>query len=122
MLRIRDFYPGSESIVDPGSRVKKIPEPGSALKNLCIVNSKNCFLALRNMIWDLDFLPIPDPGSRGHKGRIPDPGSGSATLLNCHEHHTQDVFAEGLFAKFLLGETLLNFSFAPIKHSPTAPL
>ncbi len=28
--------------------------------------------------------PIPDPGSRGQKGtgsRIPDPGSGSATLL-----------------------------------------
>jgi hypothetical protein len=33
---------------------------------------------------DADFLPIPDPGSRGQKGtrsRILDPGSGSATLL-----------------------------------------
>jgi hypothetical protein len=32
---------------------------------------------------DPDFLPIPDPGSRGQKGtgyRIPDPGSGSPTL------------------------------------------
>ncbi len=30
---------------------------------------------------DADFLPIPDPGSRGSKRhRIPDPGSGSATL------------------------------------------
>ncbi len=26
--------------------------------------------------------PIPDPGSRGIKGTVPDPGSGSATLLS----------------------------------------
>jgi hypothetical protein len=34
---------------------------------------------------DPDFLPMPDPRSRGQKGtwsRIPDPGSGSATLCN----------------------------------------
>jgi hypothetical protein len=28
---------------------------------------------------DLDFLPIPDPESRGQKA--PDPGAGSATLI-----------------------------------------
>ncbi len=36
---------------------------------------------------DLDFLHIPDPGSKGHTGngyQIPDPGSGSATLLVCY--------------------------------------
>jgi hypothetical protein len=33
------------SIPDPGSRVKKIPDPGSgsASKNLSIFNPKNCF-------------------------------------------------------------------------------
>jgi hypothetical protein len=44
VLRIRDVYPGSE-IIYPGSKVKKISDPasGSALKNLCIFNPKNCF-------------------------------------------------------------------------------
>ncbi len=76
VLRIRDVYPGSE-FFHPGSRVKKIPGPGSRS-------------ASKNLIWDvipnpdLDFLPIPDPevflpitdpGCRGQKGT----GSGSAT-------------------------------------------
>jgi hypothetical protein len=87
VLRIRDVYPES-SIPDPnffhpGSRVKKIPDPGSAPKNLSIFNPKNCFKALGNMIRDVhhDFLSIEDirtsdPGVK----KAPDPGSGSATL------------------------------------------
>ncbi len=62
----------------PGSRVKKILDPGSgsASNNLNIFNSKNYFEALRIMIRvfipdpDLDFLPIPDPGVK----KAPDPG------------------------------------------------
>jgi hypothetical protein len=52
------------SIPDSGSRVKKIPDPGSASKNLSIFNPKNCFYALGNMVWDVH------PGSRiqGSKG------------------------------------------------------
>jgi hypothetical protein len=55
------------SIPDPGSRVKKIPDPGSgsASKNLRIFNPK-FFSKLSDP--DLDFLPIPEPGSRGQKG------------------------------------------------------
>jgi hypothetical protein len=69
----------------PGSRVKKIPDPGygSSSKNKSIFNPKNCFRALGNMTRDvhpdpdLDFLPIPDSGNN----QAPDPGSGSATLI-----------------------------------------
>ncbi len=46
MLRIRDVYPGSGSeFFHPGSRFKKIPDPGSgsASKNLSIFDPKNCF-------------------------------------------------------------------------------
>ncbi len=41
--------PGSQ-FFHPGSRAKKIPDPGSASKNLSIFNAKNCFYALGNMI------------------------------------------------------------------------
>jgi hypothetical protein len=71
-------------IADPGSREKKAPDPGSgsAKNNLGITNPKNCYQALRNMIWDVysrsrnqdpDFFlsRIPDP--RVKKQRIPDP-------------------------------------------------
>jgi hypothetical protein len=53
------------SIPDPKSRVKKILDPKTtfAEKNFSIFSPKNC---------DLDFLPIPDPESRGQK----DTGSG----------------------------------------------
>ncbi len=75
------FNPNSNlSIPDPGSR--------SASKNLSIFNPKNCCLALGNMIRDVH----PESGSWvfTHRGsriqgskrhRIPNPGSGSATLL-----------------------------------------
>jgi hypothetical protein len=38
------MFPGSR-ILDPGSRIKEIPDPGSrsASKNLSIFNPKNCF-------------------------------------------------------------------------------
>jgi hypothetical protein len=59
---------------DPGSRVKKIPDPGSgsASKNLSIFNPINCFYALGNMIRNVhpksgSYIFIP-PGSRGQKG------------------------------------------------------
>jgi hypothetical protein len=82
VLRIRDVYPGSEffPIPDPESRVKKISDPGSgsaSKSNLSILTQK--IVSKLSEIWsgmiipdpDLDFLPIPDPGSKRH--RIPDP-------------------------------------------------
>jgi hypothetical protein len=85
----------------PGSRIRAvfIPDPGSASKNLSILlqkkPKKNGFQALENMIRVvhpgsrirmLTFYPsrIPDPRSRGQKDTgswIPDPGSGSPTLV-----------------------------------------
>jgi hypothetical protein len=73
----------------PGSRIRtvSIPDPGSS-KNLSILttkkpkkwflSSKKYDLGCSSLIPDpdADFLPIPDPGSRGQKGtqsRIPDP-------------------------------------------------
>jgi hypothetical protein len=71
-LRCLSWIPDPNfSIPDPGSRVKKIPDPGSgpASKNLSIFNPKNCSQALGNMFRDfipdpnLDFLPILDSKS-----------------------------------------------------------
>ncbi len=92
VLQIRDVYPGSRirlfSIPDPGSELSpsRIPDPGSS-KNLSILTPKKpkkWFLSSKkydpgcsSRIPDADFLPIPDPGSRGQKA--PDPGS--ATLI-----------------------------------------
>jgi hypothetical protein len=81
-------------IADPGSRVKNIPDPGSAsaskklstyfsLKKLCLCSRKS----------DLDFCPIPGPGSRGQKGT--GPGSGSATLLET-DSVVQELMGAGL--------------------------
>jgi hypothetical protein len=78
------------SIPDPGSDFfpSRIPDPGSASKNLSILTPKKpkkWFLGSRKYNPgcssripdpDADFLPITDPGSRGQKGtgsRIPDP-------------------------------------------------
>ncbi len=66
----------------PGSRIRtvSIPDPGSASKNLSILipkKPKKWFLTSRKFDLgcssqipdpDADFLPIPDPGSRGQKG------------------------------------------------------
>jgi hypothetical protein len=69
VLRIWDVYPRS-AFFHPGSRIKKIPDPGSASKNLIILTQK--LYALGNMIEDvypgsrsqiLIFYP-----SRGQKG------------------------------------------------------
>ncbi len=79
------------SIPDPGSKVKKIPDPAPHQR---IFNHKICFWALGKIIWDVHlryvFSPfrirIPDLGVK----QAPDPGSGSATveelsILNkCH--------------------------------------
>ncbi len=78
-------HPGSR-IPDPGSKRFRIPDTGSASKNLSNFNPKNCFQALEKMIRDvhpgsesriLVFYPsrIPDPWIKKAK----DPGSGSAT-------------------------------------------
>jgi hypothetical protein len=47
----------------PGSRVKTIPDPGSASKNLIFLTQK-----IVSKLSDLDFLLIPAPESRGQKG------------------------------------------------------
>ncbi len=75
LLRIRDVCLGPQ-FFHPGSRIKKIPDPGfgSASKNLSTFNQKikTCFLALGILIGDVH------PGSGFFP--ISDPGSGSATL------------------------------------------
>jgi hypothetical protein len=102
MLRIRDVYPGSRirlfSIPDPnclhpGSR---IPDPGFSSKNLSILTPKKAkkwFLSskknmirvvhpgsrIRMLTFSHPGSRIPDPGVKKHP--IPDPGSGSATLI-----------------------------------------
>jgi hypothetical protein len=74
-LRIRDVYPGSQI------QGQKEPGSGSASKNLSFCNPKNCFHALRKIIWDVypgsGFFPIPDPGVK----IALDTGSGSTTLV-----------------------------------------
>ncbi len=92
------FFPSW--IPEPGSEFfpSRMLDPRSASKNFSILPKKNGFSALRNMIpvfhpgsgsriWILTFylsrIPILDPrfriqGSKRH--RIPDPGSGFATL------------------------------------------
>jgi hypothetical protein len=87
VLRIRDVYPVFDffSIPDPnlfhhGSRIR--------IKEFKYFNPEKWFLSSRKYDSgcssriripdpDPDFLPIPNPGSRGKKGN---PGSGSATL------------------------------------------
>ncbi len=79
MLRIWDVYPGSRirlfSIPNPGSELSpsRIPDPHQSI--LTPKKPKKWFLSSRKYdpgcsyrIPDADFLPIPDPGSRGQKG------------------------------------------------------
>ncbi len=79
MLRIQNVP--NFSIPDPVSRVKKIPDPGSASKNLSIFNPKTAFKLLEKWpgMFSLDtgsvFFPILHSGSRGQKGT----GSGVPT-------------------------------------------
>jgi hypothetical protein len=94
------------AIPDPGSRVKKILDPGSrsASKNLSIL-TKKLFLSYRKydqgclsriripLDPDLGFLPIPYPGVK----EAPDPGSGSATLVYNQAEGTH--FYEQIFGK-----------------------
>jgi hypothetical protein len=85
VLRIRDVFPGSP--IFP-SRIKKIPDPHQ--KEFKYFNPTTNFKALGTMIRvvlpgsgsdpDTDFLPIPDPGVK----KVPDTGTGSATLAKSH--------------------------------------
>jgi hypothetical protein len=77
VLRIRDVYTGSIfSIPDPEYRVSKIPDPGSASKNLSIFNPKTNSSS-QNRIQDVHtgtpdsvsgfvsiLIPYPDPGAK----------------------------------------------------------
>jgi len=82
-----------------------IPEPGSASNNLSILTQNIGCKALGNMIrvvhtgFGSCFFPIPDPGSRGQK--VPDHGSGSATLkkyaLKNYKYKSNEVFFQGFF-------------------------
>jgi hypothetical protein len=78
VLRIRDVYPESRSKFFP-SRIQgqKDSRIRIRIKELSIV-SNGMFISDP----DLDFLPFPDPGSRGQKGTVSRPGSGSATLIS----------------------------------------
>jgi hypothetical protein len=85
---------GASSVADvyPGSRIRlfSIPDPGSSSKNFSILTPKKAkkwFLSSKkydpgcsSRIPDpeADFIPsrIPDPGVK----KVPNPGSGSATL------------------------------------------
>ncbi len=84
-IRLLTFYPsriqGVKMAPDPGSAtLTENPPPWSpelllTWRRLDVVAGKDAVADP-----DSDFLPIPDPGSRGQKG-TPDPGSGSATLI-----------------------------------------
>jgi len=77
VLRIRDVYPGSDFFLSRIPVQNSLP-PGSRIriKNLSILTPKKWFLSSRKYDQgcssripdpDADFLPIPDPKSRGHK-------------------------------------------------------
>ncbi len=81
MLRIRDVFPGSRigliSIPDPGSELFPSRIRIKELVSTVFLTQKKWFLSSRkyDLGWsfripdaDPDFIPIPDPGSRGQKG------------------------------------------------------
>jgi len=85
-----------------------IPDPGSASKNLSILTQKKqkkWFLSSRKYdpgcsSWipdpDADFLPIPDPGSRGQKGtgsRIQIRNTGNPNSLGAFQYFQQSYWA-----------------------------
>ncbi len=86
LSRIRMFL---SWIPDPGSRVKKIPDPWSASKNLITVFFTRKFFSKLSEIWsgmfpnpDLDFFyPSRNQIQGSKRHRIPDPGYGSASML-----------------------------------------
>ena len=65
------------SIPDPGSRVKKIPDPRAGLKNLSILTQKD--VSKLSEVWsgmfildpDVDFIYLRNQGWKRHQ--IPDP-------------------------------------------------
>ncbi len=83
MLRIRDVYPGSD-FFPSRIRTVSIPDPGSSSKKLRILNkwflsSKKYDPGCSSRIRMLTFYPSRIQGSKRHP--IPNPGSGSATLV-----------------------------------------
>jgi hypothetical protein len=83
VLRIRDVYPGSRIRSFPSQiRIISLPDPGS--KNSSILTQK--IVSKHSELWSgfvhprSGFIPsrIPDPGVK----KIPNPGSGSATLVS----------------------------------------
>ncbi len=96
------------SILDPGSRVKKIPDPGSgsSLKTLSILTLKT----VSKLSEKLSGMFIPGPGSWFFSpSRIPDPGvkkspgSGSTTLM------LEKVWGGGAAKGFLTRQHTLAF-------------
>jgi hypothetical protein len=104
------------SVADPGclSRILifSIPYPGYASKNLTILTQK--MVSKLSEIWFglcipdpvPDFLPILDPRSRiqgSKRHRIPDPGSGSATLIEIIFKKTENLFLKKSGGKKIFG-------------------
>ncbi len=92
------------SIPDPGTRVKKIPNPGSgsAPKNvifLKVLHPKTVSMLLEKLsgmsIPDPDFLPVPGPGVK----KAPDPGSGGFASLP-KKHKMQGIVISRREASF----------------------
>jgi hypothetical protein len=75
-----DFFPSR--ILDPGSKVDKIPDPHQRNKVFLTQITDNKFSNIRSGIFIPDpgsgFFSIPDPGSR-IRIRIPDPGAKKAS-------------------------------------------
>jgi hypothetical protein len=111
VLRIRDVYPGSEFFPSwfPDSRFKKIP--GSRI----LIRIKECDPGCSFRIRILIFLPIPDPGVK----KAPDPGSGSATLLNSGScfFTLQMISCEGRGPEFSVTVVLFSTLFLPFSPS-----
>jgi hypothetical protein len=72
------------SIPGPGSKRFRIQDPDPNQRLEVFLTQKNYFQALEKMICynypgcESRFFPLPDPGVK----KTPDPGSGSATLVN----------------------------------------
>ncbi len=99
---IPDKYFQYFSIPDPRSKVKNIPDPGSASKIFVFLTQK--IVSKLSEIWSgmfnpdhrsririLIFLPTPDPVVK----KTPDPGSGSATLFSNNRFFPQTWWDPG---------------------------
>ncbi len=98
-------------IPDPGSRVKKIPDPRSGSASQNRIGSDP----------DLDFLPFPDPGSRGQKGT----GSRIRIRNTVHEPSETNLFSNVClpagWPSLLFGSLLLSRSSSKTVRSIVSP-